>query len=411
MNKRSIVFSPEVLKQREQHEKVLKVAEVVNGISRKFSSLLARNIADDASATAMLKQWSSKNSWHARADMPKHRGVEESLDVRGILTAQTSVEMLRRRNIGAMNIKGKKSNDAVGQDSMSISCLPDASAHMWELAVVADGHGPDAHFISDRLVQTLPFFLGAFECQHLLADGEVAVALYEIFKRAEQDLYSGPKQFYTDFAGATVTAVLRGRGDAVYVASVGDSRAIMFRKSGSLLFSTSDHKPDRPDERARIQEAGGVCVVKPPLLGMRIYDPESNLAYPGLNVSRSLGDGCAKGLGVIEQPEICKWEVGKYSDAYVLVASDGVWEFLNDSDVADFLGKQLRFGYSPSECVEHLIEKAKKLWIENENGYVDDITAVLISTKLPLESQNVGSRCVIGCIQQVMRAMCPRLSS
>ena len=41
------------------------------------------------------------------------------------------------------------------------------------------------------------------------------------------------------------------------VANLGDSRCVMVRADGSALALSSDHKPNRPDERARVQAAGG----------------------------------------------------------------------------------------------------------------------------------------------------------
>jgi serine/threonine protein phosphatase PrpC len=367
-----------------------------------------RRISEDATDAAMLKQWNAKNSWHVRADMPNRQDNEEKLHIRGSVMVQTSADLLRRRQIGTINMNGKKEGSAIGQDFISISCLPGVD-RSWELSVVADGHGNGAHLISDRVVQTLPFFLASSECQQLLAQGEVEKALSEAFKRTEQDLQSGPARLETELAGTTVTAILRGSDGAVYVASVGDSRAIMFRRDGSVLYSTKDHKPDRPEEKARIVAAGGLCVKKKNFIGTRIFAPKCKLRYPGLTVTRSLGDACAKRLGVSAEPEVSKWET-KFSDDYLLIASDGIWEFLTDSCVAEFLGDLLRSGCAPSDAVEQLLEKSKQLWIEKENGYVDDIAVVLLPATLSAESQSGSSGCISECFQQLRRACVNRWS-
>ena len=50
------------------------------------------------------------------------------------------------------------------------------------------------------------------------------------------------------------------------VANLGDSRCVMVRKDGSALALSSDHKPNRPDERARVHAAGGHVRAPPTLL-------------------------------------------------------------------------------------------------------------------------------------------------
>ena len=59
-------------------------------------------------------------------------------------------------------------------------------------------------------------------------------------------------------AGSTAsTAVLVG--DRLLVANVGDSRVVACRAGSAIPLST-DHKPDRSDERQRIEEAGGFVI-------------------------------------------------------------------------------------------------------------------------------------------------------
>ena len=56
-------------------------------------------------------------------------------------------------------------------------------------------------------------------------------------------------------AGSTAVAALV-TGSHCFVANCGDSRAYVWRHGRALPLSL-DHKPDRPDELARIRAAGG----------------------------------------------------------------------------------------------------------------------------------------------------------
>jgi serine/threonine protein phosphatase PrpC len=118
------------------------------------------------------------------------------------------------------------------------------------------------------------------------------------------------------------------------MANCGDSRGVLIDKSGSVIYSTKDHKPDREDEKMRIEskfngkvrrsgveeEKGGP---------FRVWSHHIDL--PGLAMSRSIGDIMAKELGVICDPEIQVIDIRKiHSVPHSLVlASDGVWDMLS----------------------------------------------------------------------------------
>ncbi|XVF10425.1 hypothetical protein REPUB_Repub07fG0181700 [Reevesia pubescens] len=58
--------------------------------------------------------------------------------------------------------------------------------------------------------------------------------------------------------GSTAVVVLVGR-EEVLVANCGDSRAVLCRE-GTAVALSCDHKPDRPDERERVEAAGGKVI-------------------------------------------------------------------------------------------------------------------------------------------------------
>ena len=54
---------------------------------------------------------------------------------------------------------------------------------------------------------------------------------------------------------------------------------------------------------------------------------------PGLAMSRSMGDGVAHSVGVSAEPETMVFTL-TVNDKFVVIASDGVWEFLSNEDIA-----------------------------------------------------------------------------
>ena len=138
-------------------------------------------------------------------------------------------------------------------------------------------------------------------------------------------------------AGST-SNVLYFRGDKLWVACSGDSRAVMGQqRRGEItaLDLSNDHKPDLPVERKRIEAAGGV-VSAPGPRGL----PPSRVwvnGRVGLAMSRSIGDGEAKGFGVVPDPEIKEYTLKPShangdGDKFVIVASDGIWEFISSQE-------------------------------------------------------------------------------
>merc|ERR1712107_822035 len=98
---------------------------------------------------------------------------------------------------------------------------------------------------------------------------------------------------------------------------------------------TRDHKPSLKDEKARIEKAGG-RVVFDGYANHRIY--AKNGRYPGLNMSRCLGDLLGhQDAGVTCEPEVNVIDLSQEQFKNVnqlLVCSDGVWESITAQEAA-----------------------------------------------------------------------------
>jgi serine/threonine protein phosphatase PrpC len=96
-----------------------------------------------------------------------------------------------------------------------------------------------------------------------------------------------------------------------------------------------DHKPDLKDESLRIKKRGGR--IEPyrdennEFMGpARVWLRDEEI--PGLAMSRSFGDEVAASVGITAQPEIIEWKLTA-EDKFIILASDGVWEFLESEEV------------------------------------------------------------------------------
>ncbi|XP_049404651.1 protein phosphatase 2C 37-like [Solanum stenotomum] len=116
-------------------------------------------------------------------------------------------------------------------------------------------------------------------------------------------------------AGSTaVVAVVTP--DKIIVSNCGDSRAVLCRNGVAIPLSV-DHKPDRPDELNRIQEAGGRVIY---------WDGARVLGV--LAMSRAIGDNYLKPY-VISEPEVTITDRTN-EDECLILASDGLWDVVSN---------------------------------------------------------------------------------
>ncbi|VVA95088.1 unnamed protein product [Arabis nemorensis] len=113
----------------------------------------------------------------------------------------------------------------------------------------------------------------------------------------------------------------------IVVSNCGDSRAVLFRGKEAMPLSV-DHKPDREDEYARIENAGGKVIQ---WQGARVFGV--------LAMSRSLGDRYLKPY-VIPEPEVTFMPRSR-EDECLILASDGLWDVLNNQEVCEIARRRI----------------------------------------------------------------------
>jgi protein phosphatase 2C family protein 2/3 len=90
-----------------------------------------------------------------------------------------------------------------------------------------------------------------------------------------------------------------------------------------------------------------------------------------------LGDHAVKNVGVIPEPEVKIFEVTE-SDQFMIMASDGVWEFISSQEAVDIVKSCLDSGVTVPDACQELIENAAARWQEEEGDYRDDVSNIYI---------------------------------
>jgi serine/threonine protein phosphatase PrpC len=201
----------------------------------------------------------------------------------------------------------------------------------------------------------------------------------------------GSKAFDDSLSGTTCIGVLV-KGREIIVANVGDSRAVVAQQKGDRLLAYAlsvDQTPFRKDERDRCKIAGAAVLTMDQMEGIRDADDDDfgneeeddgdpprlwcpGEGYPGCAFTRSLGDEIAESIGVTGEPEMLKKDLGP-NDKFIVVASDGVFEFLSNQQVVDIVAK---FD-DPFEAARTIVAESYKLWLQYEVR-TDDISAIVI---------------------------------
>ena len=236
---------------------------------------------------------------------------------------------------------------------------------------VCDGHGEKGEFISQYVSEKLPEYLNNTNYD----------SITDIFRKINNEIYEN-KNIESNMSGTTVSSLIL-TSEKIISINLGDSRISIFREENGLYTYqnlTRDHKPNEKDENIRIINNNGRI--------KRCYDEElkkyigpervwlKNKEEPGLAMTRSIGDKLAHSIGVIEDPEFKSYEyVG--NEKFIVIASDGIWEYLNGDDCIKIVKKYYEKNYSVEEASFALVKEAFDKWKRKEVA-IDDITAIVI---------------------------------
>ncbi len=228
------------------------------------------------------------------------------------------------------------------EDAHTISEMPDEGQTGFFSAEVYDGHGGRLAALAASEILT-PFFRStrSFTAENL------------------RDAYLAADKYIVDrgTGSGTAAAGFYLQGDKFLAANAGDVRIVVGEGPKSIQL-TVDHKPNLPEERARIEALGGKVVY---------YDVPR--VQGSLAMSRALGDFPLKPF-VTAEPRIAEGFLGRADDLAV-VACDGIWDVLTSEEAV----ATARAANDPQEAADLLQARATEL------GSTDNITVIVVDLK------------------------------
>ncbi|XP_025159521.1 probable protein phosphatase CG10417 isoform X2 [Harpegnathos saltator] len=204
-----------------------------------------------------------------------------------------------------------------------------------------------------------------------------------------------------DSGCTAVVAILKG--NELYVANAGDSRCVLCR-DGQAVELSLDHKPEDEPEMERIVRAGGEVTTDGRVNG-------------GLNLSRALGDHAYKQNIVLppqEQmisalPDVRHVTIEPERDEFMVLACDGIWNFMSSQNVVQFVRSRLSQNYENlSKICEELFDHCLAPDTLGDGTGCDNMTAVIVKFKLPA-SESAKNETVAGVCVARKRSISPSL--
>ena len=297
-------------------------------------------------------------------------------------------KLIREYSVSSLAGKNEYGKTKTNQDSYLILTKINNFTN-YNVFAVFDGHGPQGHLVSQFLVQYFTDFfknnIQLLKCKdepeifNLFINSDYKI-LKDAVKNCEEQLFQ-EEDINAQDSGSTLCMVIQIYKKIICM-NIGDSRAIisvseLLREEIKNL--SIDHKPNLKKEKERIIKCGGCverCVYEDGVEDgpYRVW-AGPNLQSPGLAISRSIGDLDASKLGVIAEPEFCLKYLKKEIN-FIIIASDGIWEFMKNKDVCDFV-KNFYMNENYKDAAEELVKKSREIWDE-KGKEVDDITAIVI---------------------------------
>ena len=176
-------------------------------------------------------------------------------------------------------------------------------------------------------------------------------------------------------------------GNKLICSNIGDSQCVVFNCSNEDRWTheivSVIHKPDVPKEKERILENGGV--IHPYYDENGIYEgPDrvyvKNKTYPGLCLTRSIGDILGEEVGIISEPDIIIKNIDS-TCKFIVLGSDGLWDMIKPYDIQRIVNPYFNKG-DPEGACNALLKRANKMW-EKDESERDDITIIVIFIGIP----------------------------
>ncbi|KAF7091654.1 hypothetical protein CFC21_094208 [Triticum aestivum] len=181
---------------------------------------------------------------------------------------------------------------------------------------VFDGHGGScaAEYLKEHLFENL--------LKHPAFISDTKTSISESYTKTDSDFLDAETNIHREDGSTALTAILVG--NHLYVANVGDSRAVIL-KAGKAIALSDDHKPDKSDERERIENVGGVVTFS------------GTWRVGGVLAMSRLLHSLRFRQFTQAFPIFCQEQEIDDELEYLILASDGLWDVVSNEHAVAFV--------------------------------------------------------------------------
>ena len=142
------------------------------------------------------------------------------------------------------------------------------------------------------------------------------------------------------------------------IINLGDCRLVIVYSNGTCKQVTTDHKPDDPKEKIRIEKIGG-----------EVYaDSEGTIRVGDLSVSKAFGDG-DNAPYISQKPDVFYKKITDQTE-YIVMGCDGLWDVIENKDLFKLLNK-----FKAKNSKNLAIDLAQEAL---NRGTTDNVSAIII---------------------------------
>ena len=330
-----------------------------------------------------------KNLWNIKINLDKNSKIKiakymKQNNLSKINHKKISSEIIKIKNIFSLTKKGfwQPETEKPNQDNFFIFKNITSESNNYFIGV-CDGHGKYGKEISSFISINLPLNLKQnFLDNKIKLNKEslstISKIITKTFIQTNLSLNLN-SNIGTSSSGSTCSSIILTPYRLISI-NLGDSRCVLgkYNNKWSYVNLTRDHKPKEEDEKKRILEKGGKISKEKDEFGnktgiARIWKKDGGNI--GLALTRSFGDEILSKIGVICEPEVKEFILGK-DDKFIIIGTDGLWEYITSQECVEIV-KEFYLKNDIQGAINYLFKESAKRWI-TEQDVIDDITIILI---------------------------------